>query len=501
MRISIKVIALGALVASLSAAAPVEKRDAATDRIVACFVGLIFTGAWPGSCQAAVAINTGLIKSIAINQMSMDFTPANPWAPTTSSNSVVATMLGIPGVTLPIDQIRQHIVLVDNNVQIGNIETPWSSAKVSGSTLTTSFPSTTLSVFTDAHAAFSSFISALSTKASHPVTLQGAVDAQLNLGIFGRMTIPGIGFKTTVLFDGLNNLSQMKFLYLIDTNFDTPGFISLTTIINIINPSKLNLKLGDVNFSTATASGFVGISSIKNLNLIPGNNYVLSSTGLDLSYPAAVEFLSNLNNADGTLTLTGYSKSSTNVALNAGLAAVKSPLVVPKNFEGAVMSQAPYKNWSLKTLPSTNSDMLVEITATFQSPYYGYPVQMVSAADEGLDNFATVGSIPSGSNLSRLFTFQNNLVFSVSGTGSATVTFKAALMGPFDATTKSAWQDLVNYGTANKNIPINLSWIAKIIVNNDGVNRFVDWGNFATGLEDIKMAVGSDFASIMKAFP
>ncbi|KAF9289016.1 hypothetical protein BGZ68_010171 [Mortierella alpina] len=433
--------------------------------------------------------------------MSMDFTPANPWAPLTSSSNVIATLLSVPGVSIPIERIQQHIVLVDNNVQIGNIETPWTAAKVSGSTLTTSFPSTTLSVFTDAHAAFSSFISALSTKASHPVTLQGAVDAQLNLGIFGSKTIPGIGFKTTVLFDGLNNLSQMKFMYLIDTNFDTPNFIYLTTIINIVNPSKLSLKLGDVNFSTATAGGYVGISSIKNLNLIPGNNYVLSSTGMDLSYPAAVDFMTNLGNADGVLTLTGYDKSSANVALNAGLAAVKSPLVVPRNFEGAVMSQVPYKNWSLKTLPSTNSDHLVEITATFQSPYYGYPVQMVSAADEGQDNFVTVGAIPSGTNINRLFTFLNNLTFSVSGTGSATVSFKVALTGPFDASTKAAWQDLVNYGTANEFIPINLNMIAKVIVNNDGINRLVDWGNFATGLEDIKLAVGPDFASIMKAFP
>lgn len=54
----------------------------------------------------------GLIKSIAINQMTMDFTPSNPWAPTTASSNVVATMLSIPGVTLPIDTIRQHIIIV-----------------------------------------------------------------------------------------------------------------------------------------------------------------------------------------------------------------------------------------------------------------------------------------------------------------------------------------------------------------------------------------------------
>jgi hypothetical protein len=56
-------------------------------------------------------VNLGLIRSIAVNQMSMDFTPANPWAPTTSSNSIVATMLSIPGITLPIDSVAQHIII------------------------------------------------------------------------------------------------------------------------------------------------------------------------------------------------------------------------------------------------------------------------------------------------------------------------------------------------------------------------------------------------------
>ncbi|KAF9116667.1 hypothetical protein BGW39_002690, partial [Mortierella sp. 14UC] len=55
MKFSLKAAALSALVASTVLAAPLEKRDAASDRIAACFVGLIFTGAWPGSCKAAVS--------------------------------------------------------------------------------------------------------------------------------------------------------------------------------------------------------------------------------------------------------------------------------------------------------------------------------------------------------------------------------------------------------------------------------------------------------------
>ncbi|GJJ77944.1 hypothetical protein EMPS_10303 [Entomortierella parvispora] len=473
MKFSIKAIALSALAASVVVAAPIEKRDAAADaRIAACFAGLLLTGKWPGSCQAAVAVNMGLIKSIAINQMTMDFTLSNPWAPTTASSNVVATMLSIPGVILPIDTICQHIIIVDNGVQIGNIDTPWSSAKVSGSTLTTSFPAPALNVYSSSHAAFSSFVSALSTTASHPLNLQGTVDVQLDLGIFGRMTIPGIGFAATIPFSGLNNFNKMQYTYQIDSSFDTPGSITLTSAIN------LNLSLG------------------------PGNNYVLSATAQDLSQKATTDFLTQLSTTDTPLYLAGYNATSTNPALNAGLAALKSTLVIPSSAGNLPLSQPPYKNWSLKTLPTTNTDLIVEITATFQSPNWGYPIEMVNAAADGYDNFAQVSIGVDDADALRLFQFQNDLTFTASGTGTATVTFKCAIQPtPFTIGQKPAWQDVVNFANQNKYVTVNFNWIVDVIINTDGVNHYIDWGNVATGQSNVKVAVDSNFASIMNAFP
>ncbi|KAG0218765.1 hypothetical protein B0O80DRAFT_498974 [Mortierella sp. GBAus27b] len=502
MKFSLKAAALSALLASAVVAAPVgvEKRDAASDRIVACFVGLIFTGAWPGSCKAAVNVNLGLIRSIDVNQMSMDFTTGD-YKPTTSSNSIVATMLSIPGITLPIESVAQHIIITDNNVQIGNIDTPWSAASVKGGTLTTSFPNSALNVFSTSKTAFSNFIGALSTQASHPVTLQGSVDAKLNLGIFGRLPINGIGFKTNTNFAGLNNLKGTKYVYMIDTILD-PNFIYLTSIIKIPNPSKLTLTLGDVAFKTSTADGEVGVSTIRSLKLVPGDNYVLSYTDLNMKFPAATKFLNDLYSQDVTLLLDGYNATSSNVALNAGLAVVKSSLAIPIAFSGLTMSQPPFKNWSLKVLPTTKTDQLVEITATFQSPYYGYGINMIYDNEAGQDNYGSLtASGPASSNGFRLFNFQNNLKFSVSGTGTVTQTFKVALAGPFSAATKARWTDLVNYAKTKGSLPITLSWYATIGVNNDGKNHPVDWGNEGTGLGDIGVAVGADFASILDLFP
>jgi len=447
-------------------------------------------------------VNIGLIKTISINQMTMDFTPANVWAPTTSSNSVVATMLSIPGITLPIDSVRQHIILVDNGVQLGNIDTPWSAASVSGGTLTTSFSSSTLNVFPTSHAAFSNFVSALSTTALHPVTLQGAVDVKLNLGIFGQVTIPGIGFQAVTQFEGLNNLQGMTYIFQVNSDFTSmPGAILLESIIKIHNPTNLSLKLGDVNFATASGTGPVGNSTITGLTLVPGDNLVASTTVLDQSLPAGAAFLGDLfGGANETLVLTGYSKTSSNAALNAGLAALKSDLFIPGGLAGLNISQPPYLNWSLKTTPTTNTDLILQATATFQSPYYGFPLQMVSPG-AGI-SVAQVINVSFQADGTNLFNFMDDLTYSVQGSGQATVTFSVLIStSPLTAGLKPLWVDIVNYGNAHGNIPVNFQLVANMIFNNNGDVQSFDLSNLSLGLSPSNVAVGADFASILNAFP
>ncbi|KAF9336189.1 hypothetical protein BG006_009458 [Podila minutissima] len=417
----------------------------------------------------------------------------------TSSNSFAATMLSIPGISLPIDNVRQHIILADNGVQIGNIDTPWSASSVKGGTLTTAFTTSTLNVSSNSHAAFLSFISSLSTKASHPVTLQGAVDVKLNLGIFGRLTIPGIGFKATTPFAGLNNL-DLKYVLLIDLNFDTPDMIVRATIINVKNPSKLTLKLGDVSFSTASAGNYIGVSTIKNLSLKLGDNYVLSSTALDTTKDATNAFINGLYTADGALVLSGFPGTFSNTALNAGLAAVRSNLVVPMNFIGSSMSQSHYKNWALKILPTTGTDGLVDVTATFQSPYYGYLVKMLQDEAPGEDNYAYINNVGSGVDTLRLFEFRNTLTYSVAGTGAMTVTYKANLV-QFVSTDKVRLQALVAYAQQHNSIPVQFWFMARLEAGTDGVSRTIDFGNSGTGLGDLIVAVGPDFANILNFVP
>ncbi|KAF9296976.1 hypothetical protein BGZ88_011394 [Linnemannia elongata] len=496
MKFSLKAVALTALIASTALAAPiVDKRDANSDRIAACFVGLLFTGAWPGSCKAAIAVDLGLIRSIAINQMSMDFTTANPWAPTMASNDLVATMLSIPGITLPIDSVRQHVIIIDNGVQLGSFDTPWSAASVKGGTMKTAFTTSALNVFPDAKGAFSNFVGSLSTKASHPVTLKGAVDAKLNLGIFGHLTIPGIGFKAVVPIKGLDGLKNQKYVFAIEIAPGLDDKTYMTSILNINNPSQLTLTLGDVNFDSTHKGAHIGVSTVKNLKLVPGDNQVVSYTVLDMTLEAARTFSQALYTSDEVMGISGYTNSSTNPALNAGLAAVKSGVTIPMNFQGLHLSQAPYKNWSLKI----STARVGTVTATFQSPYYGIPYEFTASNPDGLINQVKAGEgISSDAVDKQIWKFKDGLKFKVSGSGAVTVSFEVDLPKTISPVQAKGFTDMLNYSKANGgSIPITIDWMPMIIINGDGTQRSVDWTTLGNALNDIKLAIGDDFTNIL----
>ncbi|KAG0240159.1 hypothetical protein BGW41_007141 [Actinomortierella wolfii] len=493
MKISLKTIALSALAAATVSAAPIEvnRRDAASDRIGACFI----------NCKAAVAVDLGLIRGLDINQMSMDFTGTDPYAPTTASTDIRAKMLSIPGFDIPITSVRQHVILIDNGVQIGHFTTPWSAASVRKGVLQTSFASSTLNVFPDAKGAFAKFVGGLSTSPSRPITLKGAVDAKLNLGIFGTITIPGIGFKVTTTLAGLNNLQDIKFNVLIDQDFAVePGFIVMTSIININNPSKLSVTLGDIKLDSAGPKGRVGSSEIKNLSLVPGPNTIVSTTKLDTTLDAATVFLNDLVVTDQVLTMTGIDGTSTNPVLNAALRSMTSKVTVPKSLGS--LSRAPYGDFKLKVLPTTATDRKVEVSTTFYSPYYGVPVELLNANPSAISNHAAVTGVSATANTHPLFHFLDTIKFKASGTTGTKVTFLAELKrAPFSASDRVVWTQLVEFAKTNGYIPVNLSWMPEFSVNNDGRAHLGDWSTEYNRLKSVKVAVGPDFAKVLDGIP
>ena len=271
----------------------------------------------------------------------------------------------------------------------------------------------------------------------------------------------------------------------------------LSSIIKINNPTNLSLNLGTINLSSATAQGTVGNSTITDLTLVPGDNLVASTTWLDTVYPATLPFLGSLSVSDQTLFMSGYAKTSANPALNAGLANMKSSVVIPA--KGTVVSQPPFVNWSLKTTPTTNTDGIVMITGSFQSPYYGFQLQLVSM--DTLNSLAVVQGTNSALDSINLFTFMDNVTFNVKDSQVATSTFAVQLSALTDPSWKPFWVGLVAYAKTNGAIPVDLLFLGQMIFNNNGAVQSFDLSNLSLGLGTTSITVGADFASLLNALP
>ncbi|KAF9415897.1 hypothetical protein BGZ76_004738, partial [Entomortierella beljakovae] len=462
MKFSLKLAALSALAAA-SFAAPVEKRETNDAIIAACFAGLVLTGSWSGTCKAAVAVDLGLIRSISIAQLTLDFTTTNPWAPTIASSSLTAGLLPLTGI-LPIRSVQQHVLIADNGVQVGHYDSPWASASTSWSSMKTTIPTSKLSIFSDSQTAFSQFIASVTSKESYPLTLKGAVDAKIRCGIFGYIPIYGIGFNAVVPLPGLNGLKTFNYKTVLGVTVGAEGFTQIH-VIDIPNPSYLTVKLGDVAFTATSANGNIGIAKVKALTLVPGSNYIVAGLILDFSSPAVGQLLGDLaGGATVSLTLKANNQTSSNAALNAGLGLSGLTSTLTVTGLPNTPSRSPFTNWSVKIPTDAATSRKVQATATFQSPYYGLPLDVTQLqSDNGAPAYVTVsgtGTIADGFNL---FYIINSATFSLGGTASATKTFDLQL--PQYASGQTAQlQAVVTYAQAHGYIPAKISMSPQVTI-------------------------------------
>jgi len=467
--------------------------------------------AWLDTAIKSLTLSTALpplsdppIESVSIDAMSLDFA-CDTCVTKPMASSDITAKTNLPFKLAPIKYLSQNIQILDKNkAVIGVLQTPYAACVVNGNMVSTSTPLSELVIDEAAlDLIYPTFIGDLATGTTYSLGLRGTVDSKLDLGPFGIVEIKGIPLDVETPMAGLNNLQGMKYMYQVYSDYVArPRFIMLESIIQIHNPTNLTLNLGTVNFATAAAGeGPLGTSTIGNLTLVPGDNVVASETYLDQSLPAAQTLHYNLValGTNYTLVLTGYDQTSSNAALNAGLAVMKSEVFLPGFLAGTNISQPPYLDWSLKTTPTTNTDLTFKATATFQSPYYGFPLQMV---DPGIMSVAQVFNVSFQADGTVLFTFLSGPTYTVQGTEQVTVTFDVQVSGQaLTAGLKPLWVDIVNYGQAHGNIPVTFQLAADMIFNNNGLVEPIDISSQSLGLPPSNVAVRPDFASILDAFP
>ncbi|KAF9345084.1 hypothetical protein BGX26_003569 [Mortierella sp. AD094] len=375
------------------------------------------------------------ITSVAIDKMSMDFScDGCVWAPNAVSTITAVTNLPFANGA-PIAQLRQNIEVLDKHgAVVGTLNTTYAVAKATGNSVTSTSPSAQLTIADGSHAIYESFITDLTAATTYEIGLCGTADSVLDLGTLGQVEVKGIKLDVKTSLKGLQGLSNATYVsllsmtYALDANFSMIFFVS--TLVNMHNPSDLTLTLGNLalNMGTdATPSGYAGVATISNMTLAPGDNQVISYATIPTSSPMGQAVVLGSNSGPVPVVLYAFSGSSNNTALNAGLTGLQTHMVIPMGLPRLFSSPIYSRDWTVKFLPTTVQDGLVEMTTTFNNPYFGTAMYFSNAQPTDTTVITNVNSISietiPGSTL-PLFNFLNNIHFDLQPNASKTITFQ-----------------------------------------------------------------------------
>ncbi|KAF9274666.1 hypothetical protein BGZ88_002874, partial [Linnemannia elongata] len=396
---------------------------------------------WLNAAIKSLLLDTALpplqeppISSVTINSMEMDFAcgEACIWSPTAKSSITADTRLPFANGA-PIKRLAQNVQILDEKGQVvGRLKTEYSDATTVGSKVSTNTPAAPLVVAAGDHDTYTKFISDLNLATNYTLGLRGTADSMLDLGPFGLIEIQGIPIDVKTSIAGLQGLNNVKFLSLINF-FSGDKDLEVSSSVNIYNPSQLTLNIGDLHL-VAGQEGFTenerfGIAFVKGLRLVPGDNFIVNVVTAPSADPKTAKFATDINTRAVTLNMWADDKSTSNPALNAGLASLRQSVLLPLFF----VTDGPkaYANeWSLRVLNSTVDDGLVEVSTVLGNPYF---VDMTVVGD------AKISESPTASNPSYLgivtgtdFNFNQlmflpDFSFTVKANQSLPITFKMQL--------------------------------------------------------------------------
>ncbi|KAF8925365.1 hypothetical protein BGZ47_003305, partial [Haplosporangium gracile] len=188
--------------------------------------------------------------------------------------------------------------------------------------------------------------------------------------------IKGIPIDVKTVMAGLQGLQKIDFLSVIQINLAfADGFTFVHSVINIHNPSQLTLNIGDLSMVAGWGgheiANKVGFTQLYGLRLAPGDNVVTSLLGQSSGLPNADNFAEALKTTSPVMTLWANSTATSNPALNAGLASLKTSVVLPKGLVNANPLALPYNDvWTVKILSTTVNDGIIEMTTVFNNPFF-----------------------------------------------------------------------------------------------------------------------------------
>ncbi|KAF9953157.1 hypothetical protein BGZ65_004848, partial [Modicella reniformis] len=164
----------------------------------------------------------------------------------------------------------------------------------------------------------------------HIFTIRGSADVTVSTSggpfIQKSFQITNVGFESSITLKGCSSFPKIDYLSQESLTFDSnTGVFTLTSLVNVYNPSQFGFDLGEVSLETVKNSLVIGITVLKDMKLNMGDNHLTAITT-----STSKEVYEALINTGDTFTLQGFKGSSANLILVEGLKAFKVQVVVPK---------------------------------------------------------------------------------------------------------------------------------------------------------------------------
>ncbi|KAK0542857.1 hypothetical protein OC846_006614, partial [Tilletia horrida] len=282
------------------------------------------------------------IQGIDINTLSLVYNKSEPWSPEVFSKLLQAQIVLPFGFSLDIVSTANTITLEYNNATIGTIAGAQSnssthldlvSAGQTAGTINLTLPMSKLQLANDsaeAHQAFVIFQDAFTYSDGTGFNISGASSALTNTPV-GQVLLDGIKYKVPGGLVGLDGLSKYPTtITSVDVVNGTADALELVVGTQIINPSNLNLSVGDTKF-LLYRDVMLGNVTLPNLNLQIGPNNLTATSQFDPNRaPQGTDTLNRfISGLPTTLNISGFDGSSDIVSLNPTLQGLKLNASLP----------------------------------------------------------------------------------------------------------------------------------------------------------------------------
>lgn len=320
------------------------------------------------------------IKGITIDYMSLMYDEAQPYNPTIFSNDLDGQMVLPFGFSLNVSQLATEITIIYKGATVGTATGGFTSASMNITSRTIgglvgdihlSMPPSQLLLPNTTDAAKEQLIQFQDSfvySSSAAFEAQGAAKAIADTPV-GKILLDGINFDVMTGLIGLNGLTTYPtIMNSVDLLGGTKDAMSLAVALTLVNPSNLNLSVGDTTFDLAYQGVILGNATLANLHLKPGRNDFNSTAFFDPNRGAAgLESLNRfIGGMDTVLNIVGFSGSSKIESLASSLANIKLNSTLPGLSKNLVQSA----NLTVLNTTGVNNDLassVVHLSNPFSS--------------------------------------------------------------------------------------------------------------------------------------